>query len=102
MAITKRRREVLDFIENFIKEHRYSPSFEEIMKAMNLKSLATVHKHVTNLEKSGFLKRSHNSSRSIEITDPPFATPRFVFEGLHHLWDRVESCYWVRESDCKK
>ncbi len=48
----------------------YSPSFEEIARGMGLKSLATVHKHITNLEKKGLLNRVHNHSRSIDVLPP--------------------------------
>jgi repressor LexA len=51
MAITRRQRELYDFISRFVAENQYSPSFEEIKVGMGLSSLATVHKHVTNLEK---------------------------------------------------
>ncbi len=67
MYLTKRQREVLDFIEGFINENGYSPSLEEIGKGMNLSSLATVHKHLSNLEAKGFMKRLANRSRSIEL-----------------------------------
>ncbi len=49
MAITRRQRELYDFISRFVAEKQYSPSFEEIKEGMGLSSLATVHKHVTNL-----------------------------------------------------
>ncbi len=48
----------------------YSPSFEEIARGMELKSLATVHKHISNLEKKGMLDRVHNRSRSIDLLPP--------------------------------
>ena len=67
MAITKRQRQVYDFIAGFVQKHGYSPSFEEIGKGMKLSSLATVHKHVSNLEKKGLLKRDYNRSRSIDV-----------------------------------
>ncbi|HXB22625.1 MAG TPA: transcriptional repressor LexA [Candidatus Solibacter sp.] len=67
MAITKRQRQVYDFIHDFVQGHGYSPSFEEIGVGMGLSSLATVHKHVTNLEKKGLLKRDYNRSRSIDV-----------------------------------
>jgi repressor LexA len=70
MALTKRQREMYDFIAQFVQEHGYSPSFEEIGQGMNLSSLATVHKHVTNLEKKGLLKRGYNRSRSIDLLPP--------------------------------
>src|SRR5262245_37531094 len=67
MAITKRQRQVYDFISGFVQKNGYSPSFEEIGDGMGLSSLATVHKHVTNLEKKGLLKRDYNRSRSIDV-----------------------------------
>jgi len=70
MAITKRQREIYDFIARFVAEHGYSPSFEEIGAGTDLSSLATVHKHVSNLEKKGLLKRDYNRSRSIDVLPP--------------------------------
>jgi repressor LexA len=67
MAITKRQREVYDFIHDFVQQHGYSPSFEEIGNGLNLSSLATVHKHISNLERKGLLKRDYNRSRSIDL-----------------------------------
>ena len=67
MAITKRQRQVYDFIYGFVQKNGYSPSFEEIGDGLGLSSLATVHKHVTNLEKKGLLKRDYNRSRSIDV-----------------------------------
>jgi repressor LexA len=70
MAITKRQKEVLDFLAEFVARNGYSPSFEEIARGMDLKSLATVHKHISNLEKKGLLDRVHNHSRSIDVLPP--------------------------------
>jgi repressor LexA len=70
MAITRRQREMYDFISRFIAEHSYSPSYEEIKVGMGLSSLATVHKHITNLEKKGLLTRDYNRSRSIDLLPP--------------------------------
>ena len=67
MAITKRQREVYDFISEFVSDKGYSPSFEEIGEALGLSSLATVHKHISNLETKGLLKRDYNRSRSIDV-----------------------------------
>jgi len=71
MALTRRQKQVLDFIVNFLNRHRYSPSFEEIAEGLNLTSLATVHKHLQTLEKKGFIRRSYNQSRSIEVMQLP-------------------------------
>ena len=67
MAITRRQRELYDFISRFVSEKAYSHAFEEIKGAMGLSSLATVHKHVSNLEKKGLLTRDFNRSRSIDL-----------------------------------
>lgn len=70
MALTRRQRQVYDFIASFVQSHGYSPSFEEIGGGLGLSSLATVHKHITNLEKKGLLKRDYNRSRSIDVLAP--------------------------------
>jgi len=76
MAITKRQREIYDFIARFVAERGYSPSFEEIGEGTDLSSLATVHKHVTNLENKGLLRRDYNRSRSIDVLPPRGALKR--------------------------
>jgi repressor LexA len=70
MAITRRQRQVYDFISEFVQKNGYSPSFEEIGQGMGLSSLATVHKHISNLEKKGLLTRDYNRSRSIDLLPP--------------------------------
>ncbi len=67
MYLTKRQRQVLDFIEQFIRDNGYSPSLEEVGQGLGLSSLATVHKHLSNLQEKGFLNRLANRSRSIEL-----------------------------------
>ena len=67
MAITRRQKEVIDFLSGFTSKHGYSPSYEEIAAGLSLSSLATVHKHVTNLQNKGMLQRAHNRSRSIDV-----------------------------------
>ncbi len=71
MALTKRQKEVLDYLVSFMNKHGYSPSFEEIAHALKLTSLATVHKHLSTLESKGFVRRGYNQSRSIEVTQLP-------------------------------
>ena len=67
MALTKRQKQVLDFIANFVDEQGYCPSYEEIARGLDLASLATVHKHITVLESKSYLKRGFNQSRSLEL-----------------------------------
>ena len=68
VALTKRQKQVLDFLAEFIAENHYSPSFEEIAHNMNLSSVATVHKHLQVLQEKGYLERSFNRSRALEIS----------------------------------
>ena len=72
MALTKKQRQILDYVESFVDNNGYSPSYEEIANAFNYSSLATVHEHLTNLEQKGFLRKNYNKSRSLEVvrTDP--------------------------------
>jgi len=67
MPLTKRQREILSFLSDYQERHGYAPSFEEIASRFNYNSLATVHEHLTNLERKGYIKRSYNESRAIEI-----------------------------------
>jgi len=79
MVLTRRQKQVLDFLKSFIDDNGYCPSFEEIAEGMKqrrfggrgLTSLATVHKHMETLEKKGYIRRGHNRSRSIEIVQLP-------------------------------
>lgn len=68
MALTRRQKEFLDFLIGFTDTKGYSPSYEEIAFALDLASLATVHKHVSALETKGYLRRGFNQSRSIEVS----------------------------------
>jgi repressor LexA len=65
--LTKRQREILDYLQEFIQQHGYAPSLEEVGRRFGLSSLATVHKHLTNLQEKGFIRRSWNRSRSVEL-----------------------------------
>lgn len=67
MALTRRQKEVMDFLSSFIEKHGYSPSYEEIATGLELASLATVHKHIQALEAKQYVRRSYNHSRSLEI-----------------------------------
>lgn len=77
MPLTKRQREILSYLSEYSESNGYAPSFEEIAEHFNYNSLATVHEHLTNLERKGYIKRSYNESRAIEIL-PSDANPRAV------------------------
>ena len=65
--LTRRQREILDYLKEFIDERGYAPSLEEIGARFGLSSLATVHKHMMNLQEKGFIRRAWNRSRSVEL-----------------------------------
>ncbi|MBX6330927.1 MAG: transcriptional repressor LexA [Gemmatimonadaceae bacterium] len=77
MALTKRQREILNFLSAYTEQNGYAPSFEEIARQFNYNSLATVHEHLSNLERKGYIKRAYNESRAIEIL-PSEVFPRSV------------------------
>jgi repressor LexA len=74
MALTKRQKDVLDFIIEFVDDNGYSPSFDEIAHGLELASLATVHKHISALAEKKYLQRGANQSRSVDIS------PRYLQE----------------------
>jgi repressor LexA len=67
MALTKRQKQILDYVESFLEGYGYSPSFEEIASHFGYNSLATVHEHLSNLERKGYLRKNYNKSRSLEL-----------------------------------
>jgi len=70
VALTRRQREIYDYICDFVKGSGYSPSLEEIAAHFGLNSVATVHKHVQHLVEKGFLRKAWNRSRSLEPVQP--------------------------------
>lgn len=85
MAITKRQKQVLDFIAGFIEENGYSPSYEEIARGLELASLATVHKHIAALEAKHYLKRGFNQSRSLDMAPKYYQEVRRTRPGATGL-----------------
>ena len=77
MSLTKRQREILDYLSEYSADNGYAPSFEEIAARFNYSSLATVHEHLSNLERKSYIKRKYNESRGIEIL-PSDIFPRAV------------------------
>jgi repressor LexA len=81
MALTRRQKEVLDFIAGYQVEHGFSPSYEEIARGLKLASIATVHKHISALHTKNYLQRGHNQSRSVEVS------PRFLQEQRRNKFE---------------
>ncbi len=91
---TKKQRELLTFIEAFISEHGYSPSYREIMSGVGYNSVATVALHVNNLIARGHIKKRDNSARSLEVIAtaeiPKFQTNEIKPSDEKWLVDKVE------------
>ncbi len=81
MALTRRQKELMDFLAQFIRQHGYSPSYEEIAGGLGLASLATVHKHIQALETKQYLRRNYNHSRSLEVGERFFKEQGAAREG---------------------
>ncbi|MFZ1301804.1 MAG: hypothetical protein WAQ27_04510 [Candidatus Microsaccharimonas sp.] len=71
---TKRQKELLDFVDGFIKEHGYGPSYREVMVALGYKSVSTVAIHIDGLISKGYLRKRDNSARSLEVVSAQFGT----------------------------
>ena len=89
---TKKQHELLDFIDEFINEHGYSPSYREIMNGLNYNSVATVALHVGNLIKRGHLRKREHSARSLEVVRVEEVESELP-SGNHERWlvSRAES-----------
>jgi len=67
-TLTKRQKEIIDFIEQFTASHDYAPSYREIAEFFHLSSIATVADHLENLKDKGFLTKDYNEARSLQLT----------------------------------
>ncbi|MGB3023195.1 MAG: hypothetical protein WBB39_00100 [Candidatus Saccharimonadales bacterium] len=93
---SKKQRELLSFIDGFIKGYGYGPSYREIMRALNYKSVSTVATHVDNLIAKGFLVKKDNSARSLSVIEhdlsPGHEPTAHAHVDLHKQWlvERVQ------------
>ncbi|MDV2494815.1 MAG: transcriptional repressor LexA [bacterium] len=93
-TLTRRQRQILDFITDFRATHGYAPSMEEIGRAFGLSSPATVHKHLTNLEAKGLIRRDAHRSRAIEVLetmDPRIESVELPLVGLIAAGEPLEA-----------
>jgi len=67
--VTKRQKQLMDYLQSYIAEHQYAPTLDEIGRHFGLASLATVHKHLQNLERKGLIRRLANQSRALQLVD---------------------------------
>jgi repressor LexA len=83
VALTRRQREIYDYVRDFVEERGYSPSLEEIGERFGLSSVATVHKHVQHLVDKGLLRKAWNRSRSVEpVVQPPPGMTQLPLAGV--------------------
>jgi repressor LexA len=85
VALTKRQKQVLDFIADFVDGNGYCPSYDEIAQGLSLASLATVHKHISALEAKNYLKRGFNQSRSLELAPKYLQEHRRLKPALNEI-----------------
>lgn len=87
---TKKQKELLSFIDGFIKGNGYGPSYREVMRALGYKSVSTVATHIDNLIAKGYLVKRTYSARSIELTSPDEVEANKSDSATHHQWLRRE------------
>lgn len=85
---TKKQRELLNYLDTFIRENGYGPSYREVMRALEYKSVSTVATHVDGLIARGFLRKKDNSARSLEVVKGESATA--AQENPHLAWLKQE------------
>jgi hypothetical protein len=71
---TKRQKELLDFVDSFITEHGYGPSYREVMNGLGYKSVSTVAIHIEGLISKGYLRKRDNSARSLEVVSAQYGS----------------------------
>ena len=71
---TKRQKELLEYVDKFIKEHGYGPSYREIMRALGYKSVSTVAIHIDGLIAKGYVRKTSHSARSLEVITSRYGT----------------------------
>lgn len=69
---TKKQKELLQFVDAFIKEHGYGPSYREVMNGLGYKSVSTVAVHIDGLIEKGYLRKRDNSARSLEVVSSEY------------------------------
>jgi repressor LexA len=79
--LTRKQHELLVFIDRHLKETGYSPSFEEMKEALQLRSKSGIHRLITALEERGFLQRRHHRARALEVIRLPSDAPPRVVQG---------------------
>ncbi len=87
---SKKQKEVFDYIETFINENGFGPSYREVMRALDLKSVSTVATHVNGLIARGYLLKKENSARSLQVVPDNVEGAAVDTEHAHLAWLRSE------------
>lgn len=87
---SKKQRELLSFIDGFIKGNGYGPSYREVMRALDYKSVSTVAVHVDGLIARGYLRKRDHSARSIEVVSSDIMPKQPLLAPDHLAWLRQE------------
>ena len=91
MPLTKRQREILTYLQSYADDHGYAPSFEEIAAHFNYNSLATVHEHLSNLERKRYIKRSNERDFASFVVQLRADASRW----RHHVQSERRQCRMV-------
>lgn len=99
---TKKQKELLSFVDEFIKEHGYGPSYREVMNGLGYKSVSTVAVHIDGLISKGYLRKRDNSARSLEVVTSEYKTsgPTKTVDSAKEKWlvEAVETRFGLYES----
>ncbi len=87
---SKKQREVLEYIAGFITDNGFGPSYREVMKALNYKSVSTVAAHVDELIARGYLRKRENSARSLEVVSMNIEPVPVPTKSTHIAWLKEE------------
>ena len=101
---TKRQQELLTYVDGFIKEHGYGPSYRELMRALGYKSVSTVAVHINGLIAKGYLRKTDNSARSLEVVSSVYGNgggPKQAPSGAKEKWlvEAVETRFAMYEKN---
>lgn len=95
--LTKRQKEIFDYISSYITENRYSPTYDEIKDNFGLSALSTVHEHITELVNKGYIKRDEKSPRGISLTPKKKQYMEIPLKGLIRAGNPIEAIETVDE-----
>lgn len=111
---TKKQQELLTFIEKFVAEHGYGPSYREIMRGCSYNSVATVAVHINNLITRGHLTKRDKSARSLEVVKSERAVPttrqvkmtaaneKWLIDAIEVKFQEIEQASKIEQKDLDK